>query len=400
MSGDLLHRTKSSESATPALLFEDSPASPNERLAKEEVVVSINATDRQERPPGSKPPMIVWMDLVRTLGIILVVLSHCSGGYRKKIHALEFYEWFWPNFYTAIMRPAVPFFFMVSGYILLHRSEPLGLFFKRRVSKVAVPLVFWSLFYLCWNKWYLGEGFKDWQDALYILSTDLTSNHLWFLFAILGCYAGTPFLRVAFRHVEPHVALFTLGLWLISDPLSISLKTFYKLSPPVFKFLEFPHGYIGYYFAGGVLKFYPTLTEKQLWLANAVYAVSVTATVVGSGQRLYWEEDWQDPYGHQQSAFVAVQSLSLFLLVRHIGERPFITESHRLATWFRSCSEQSFGIYLVHIAVLHYTARNFFNDLAVFVGIKILIHVVVVMALGYVFSWLTKRVPVLREIVP
>eukprot|EP01116_Phalansterium_solitarium_P017324 TRINITY_DN4236_c0_g1_i2.p1 TRINITY_DN4236_c0_g1~~TRINITY_DN4236_c0_g1_i2.p1 ORF type:complete len:410 (+),score=107.82 TRINITY_DN4236_c0_g1_i2:157-1386(+) len=357
---------------------------------------STAETDGPPRPRGP-PQMIPWMDLVRFVGVILVILSHCSGATRSKIDEVSFSEWFSANFFTSIMRPAVPFFFIVSGYIMLHRSESHANFFGKRMPKVLVPLAFWTVYYIGWSKWFLHERISV-KDAVVIFFTDLGSNHLWFLYAIVGCYMATPFLRGAFKVVEPSVALGTLMMWFVSDPLRNTVRQMFDLSPPAMKFLEFPHGYIGLYFAGGVLKMFPTLSQRQIWTCAAVYAVTVTWIVVGSTQLLYVDREDFDVYAHQQSFFVAVESVSAFLLLRHIGEQPIVMDSPRFCKLIRLIAEQSFAIYLMHISIVHYTSRHFFNHWDAHAGFSIPLQVFVVLVVAYFLSYFIKKTPVAKDV--
>jgi len=196
------------------------------------------------------------------------------------------------------------------------------------------------------------------------------------------------------------VALGTLGIWLISDPGGLGLRSFFNLSPPLVKFLEFPNGYYGYYFAGGVFKLFPEASRKTTLLSALVYVSAVSLTVYGSVRALYVKGLAQEMFAHQQSIFVAFQSLSLFLLLRKLGETSYITDNASLCRGLRSLSEQSYGIYLIHITVVHYTALNFFNQLVLHVGVKIMAHVVVVTVVSYCLSWAFKKIPVIREVVP
>jgi len=52
------------------------------------------------------------------------------------------------NIYGSIARISVPLFFMMSGYLLLPRTESLRSFYTKRMPKVVLPFIFWSVIYL------------------------------------------------------------------------------------------------------------------------------------------------------------------------------------------------------------------------------------------------------------
>lgn len=60
--------------------------------------------------------------------------------------------WWISNVYDSISRWGVPVFVMVSGALLLDTSKQEGIltFYKKRLSKIFIPIIFWTAFYLFW----------------------------------------------------------------------------------------------------------------------------------------------------------------------------------------------------------------------------------------------------------
>lgn len=83
-----------------------------------------------------KKKQIEWINILRGLAIILIVLGHAIG-YSKKLNILTIYL---SSFY-------VPLFFFISGY--LHnedKKEKLNVFCKRKAKRILIPyLVFASI---------------------------------------------------------------------------------------------------------------------------------------------------------------------------------------------------------------------------------------------------------------
>jgi len=98
-----------------------------------------------------KPPMhLPWVDLIRVVAIYLVVVVHVSGQLTNIWGEIPNSQWLIADIYGGIARISVPLFFMISGYLLLPRSETLKDFYMRRMTKVLIPFVAWSLIYLGW----------------------------------------------------------------------------------------------------------------------------------------------------------------------------------------------------------------------------------------------------------
>jgi len=88
-----------------------------------------------------------WIDAVRSIAIILVVTIHCSTGYfREPSESVP--GWLFACFVHVSSQIAVPLFFMVSGYLLYKPGIDPGLFFRRRLRRLMIPLITWSIIYV------------------------------------------------------------------------------------------------------------------------------------------------------------------------------------------------------------------------------------------------------------
>lgn len=93
-----------------------------------------------------------WFNNARVIAILAVVLLHVSSRV-VMWSELGSNDWWYANLYDSLVRWCVPVFVMISGALLLspEKAEPLGLFYKKRASRILFPLVFWSLFYMLWD---------------------------------------------------------------------------------------------------------------------------------------------------------------------------------------------------------------------------------------------------------
>lgn len=66
-----------------------------------------------------------WIDATKGLGILLVIAGHTFSGY----------------LYNVIYLFHMPMFFLISGY--LHKIENIPIFFKRKISRLIKPYVFY-----------------------------------------------------------------------------------------------------------------------------------------------------------------------------------------------------------------------------------------------------------------
>ena len=93
---------------------------------------------------------------------------------------------------------------MISGALLLDPSkqEELKTFYTKRLSRILIPIIVWSAFFLAWA--FAKSIVKGNELALIDLLKRLLSGkphyHMWFLYMILSLYLFTPFFRKIVTH--------------------------------------------------------------------------------------------------------------------------------------------------------------------------------------------------------
>jgi len=181
----------------------------------------------------------------------------------------------------AAVRWCVPVLVMVSGALLLHpdkHSEPVRVFYRKRLRRVLLPLLGWTLIYSLWNQrgMDLNAG-ERLAHALEGIGRGAPHYHLWFLYMITVLYLFVPLLRALVAAASRRVltvlvaAGFVLAAW---AELQGGLRGAPVLRHPLV-FL----GFLPYFIAGHLLATARTLPRhRALW---ACAAVSMLATAVG-----------------------------------------------------------------------------------------------------------------------
>lgn len=144
----------------------------------------------QEEKPGRKR----YMDALRFLAVVLVIVNHSVGPVGAAFSSLL------GNFAKGISADALVcnlLFVMISGALLLpYRDEKTGEFYVKRLSRVAIPLVAYYLCYLLFSR-------KIYVSTVFIwpaLKTILTGPndavpHFWMAYLLLGLYIAVPYQR-------------------------------------------------------------------------------------------------------------------------------------------------------------------------------------------------------------
>src|SRR3972149_2612677 len=92
------------------------------------------------------------------------ILQNLTGfPYRflnAQITTMDIVNWFSTDIYAALGTFGVPLFVMLTGALLLNpnrENEPLKVFYKKRLDRIAMPFIFWTVIYFAWSFTVLGQ---------------------------------------------------------------------------------------------------------------------------------------------------------------------------------------------------------------------------------------------------
>ena len=133
------------------------------------------------------------IDLIRILACILVIVVHVSS--QGFFNFSEYWEICVA--YDSIARMCVPLFFIISGYLLFNKTDELTTFYKKRFLRVLIPFLLTLFIY------YLYRG-GDLTTFLYnaFTSQRKVSNHLWFVYVLIGIYLTIPLFQSLFLYTD------------------------------------------------------------------------------------------------------------------------------------------------------------------------------------------------------
>jgi len=355
--------------------------------------------DHQAEAVQSQPVHIYWIDLVRVVAVFQVVLVHMSYVIFYKEPVLSA-NWVAANFYDSFSRMGVPLFFMVSGYLLLGKNEPVIDFFRKRFVKVGIPALFWSVAYLIWSV----EAYRDGSMTLFrimlsMLKTMYLGNveiHLWFVYILIGIYLATPILRVFVSAASRQDLTYFIILWFVATPLLEVADRL--LGFPTALAIPVVAGYVGYFIMGYWLADV-NLSVRGKYLSMLGIIVAVIVTFVGT-YLLSANAGPIDSYFYSYfSPPTVLASVCGYLLLKDLGRNMGCARE-----FVRVVSACSFGIFLIHIFTADWfrTGRlgfrlNSWMAPSVYM-IPITSLAVFILSFGVVF--LLRKIPVLKQLVP
>ncbi len=182
---------------------------------------------------------IVWADLVRFIAIFMVICIHCSDPFNVSPEARSDPEYnLWGSIYGAFLRPCVPLFVMLTGMLLLPVEQEIGQFYKKRMLRVVIPFIVWSLLYNLFP-WFTGVLGLDssvlsgmfayagespdqtFEGSLHnILMIPFNFNTytvpLWYIYMLIGLYLYMPFFSAWLKQATEKQMRIFLSIWFVS----------------------------------------------------------------------------------------------------------------------------------------------------------------------------------------
>lgn len=284
---------------------------------------------------------LAWAHWGRLLAIPAVVSLHVLSPASFAHQQISPMAWWGVNLVDSASRFAVPLFVAISGALLVSPSpQPVGPFYRRRVMRVGIPLLAWSVFYWWYKVAVLGrtvpvEGFLE------SMARGYPYTHLYFMFVILGLYAVTPIIRVVLadrgRTWLGVGAVAALG-WAAAERIFLGLGWTGSAGS-----LDLWLHFLGYFLLGAWMRDWRPTRAVAVAAAGAT-ALSITATALFVGWAVGQAPGWAAwGYSAQGPLTVLTTAGTLTVLLR------FATRSPR---WLPAAAGLTYGVYLVHPALL------------------------------------------------
>jgi len=296
----------------------------------------------------AKPQQFDWINSLRVLAMLMVMVIHTSSPLIMSYGNVPLTYWLWGDFYNGLSRFGVPVFVMITGALLLHRDYELGSFLKKRLGRVIVPFLFWSLIYIVYA-WYneditfTADTWTNTKMVLHLLKYG-SFYHLWYVYMLIGLYFLIPILSKFVRNATDTEILYFLAMWLAVMMLA---QPYLKRFDPQVD-LHYFGGYAGYLVLGHYLAFkeFPAKYNRNWFLA--LFIISIVVIVAGTYFACLYYKGLSTLLYEPISPTIVLLSASVFLL----GRFTVVNLPPRLKKARDFIGSYTFGIYLCHALIL------------------------------------------------
>jgi surface polysaccharide O-acyltransferase-like enzyme len=264
--------------------------------------------------------------------------------------------WWASNVYDSLARVCIPLFVMLSGALLLQPSkadEPLKVFFKKRLTRIGIPFLFWGATYFAWQFFVNGQALT----ANFVVQGVLTGPdyQFWFLYLLLGLYLVTPVLRVLIKHADWKILRYLIIVWFTGTAIIPLMTLFgsYNLNANVF----IVTGWLGYFILGAYLM----KVQLKSSLLTLVWMLGLLWTIIGTYLVIATLGEKFSQFFLDAASFnIILASAALFLLLASVPSQKIENRFPHANRMLQLISQNTLPIFLFHVIVLEVLQKGYF----------------------------------------
>lgn len=369
---------------------------------------------------------IGWVDLLRIIACFLVVFSHCCDPFVAQFDndRTSFLTGVWMG---SLVRSCVPLFVMMTGVLLFPIRINLGDFYKKRIGRILIPLVFWSialplLFFLYLN--FINPDtpnpaipadtrtLSDMWNKMYtfIFNFNFDTTPLWYLYMLIGLYLAMPVFSTWMEQAPAKDIRKILYVWGIS-----LLVPYIQMAAPVLGYTG-NYGNMGiwgvcdwnpygsfYYFSGfiGYIVLARYLVKYPLtWSWNKTWAICLPLFIIGylitAGGFILTQKYYPGSYANLEIIWyfsginVFMMTFPVFVIVQkmNVASSPFLSR----------VAGATFGIYLSHFVFVQ-IGYDLFHTSSLPIFVRMLLTACSAFAVSYLLTKALAHFPLTRRTV-
>jgi len=293
-----------------------------------------------------KRERLVYIDVIRFLAMLLVILAHsCSVALIKRPKVPE---WNVVNAIVVVTEIAVPLFFMISGSTILNSDKTYSLkyLFKHRLVKILVPFFVWSVISAYVVRILSGQiEFNDmWNSILQMYHKPVLEAY-WFVYPLIALYLLSPLLKAMVDNISENLLNYLIVIWLIinilfpavvkAEPRSVGIYfDSYRLGRVV------ASQSLGYFLLGyklTMMRHHRINLPLNLLGIIGLLAINITISFVSMDKQFRW------------LTILSTVNIPLIVTLIYMSFRALEPYYHR---WFASLigaiAPLTYGVYLIH----------------------------------------------------
>lgn len=340
---------------------------------------------------------VLYFSILNVIACFGVVMLHCNSeafwGFAKSK------TWISGNLIETLFYFPVPIFFMLSGATLLgyRKRYDTKTFLVKRFQKTLIPFLFWSVVALFYAA--IVSNWQDW-NPIHIISNILNTRYMsiyWFFIALFAIYLSIPILSAVDERLKMKVYKYAIiiGLIFVSIlPLACTLLHIeynYELTSPV----------VGGYLLFILLGYYLSkidLTKKQRRIIYICGILGLAVHFAGSWFLSFRHDELSMTFKGYTNLPSVLYAVAIFVWFKYCNFEKIIQKFPSFPKLINNLAGLTFGIYLIHGFVVYGVPQLIGLDTTWWVWRTF--GAIATFVICGLITWVLKKLPVLKHIVP
>ncbi len=354
----------------------------------------------------NKTKRIFYYDVLRAIAIIGIVFCHVSSQFVANPSSLSYTSYWISAFFDCFRDFSIPVFVMLSGALLIGKKDTLITFFKKRLSRIFIPFVFWVVIYRIYSYFYF-PGAQNTFLNIFFGTPGTLGAAFWFIWMITVSYIGIFIINKVIifqnnnerfnRYFIPALLFLSIGYIIISQ---------FGLFNPYQSRLIYFISFMSYIVIGYALANYNVVSHRFnnnlllsatgiIFMVSYLYYISfnvVPSSILNN----------HFSYSGYFNLLTLIMSASLFLFFKYLSNSKFLDdlEKNNMGKIITCISGYSFGIYLSHFLIMYRVRMNLvryvqYTTQSPLFWIPFL--VLLILAISMVILLILDRIPVLEK---
>ncbi len=366
---------------------------------------------------------LIWVDYIRVMACLLVVLAHCCDAYVSNPSKESFMA---GSIWGTLYRPSVPLFIMISGVLLLPTSMRISEFYNRRIKRILGPFIFWSI--LSPILFYFFAASIDTINTsvnpdnltisktinylwLWIFNFNFSTIPYWYIYMMLGVYLIIPIISNWVKDATKKELQLVIKIWIFTTFIQYiqivlpflgyngnygSFGIFGESPWNIYTTFQYLSGFIGYAILGSYLRKYPIQWSitKTIIFSLIIWGIGYFISFEGFH---FVKNNFPENYNMLEipwsytSFNVVMMTIPIFILIQKINPKP-----RRIITII---SDYSFGIFLSHFIFVHLIYEFVARYIIVIPILQLFIVFIFSFIITALFVALLRKIPLLNKFV-
>lgn len=338
-----------------------------------------------------------YITLLSVISAIAVVFLHAQFAFFA--FSTDRY-WFTATIIRGIFYFAVPVFFMITGATLIDYKDRYSTkdFFYKRIKKVVIPFLIWSIIALLYRLFYtksINFSSLNFQSIFNGIMESKYQNVYWYFPVCISVYLCIPLFASIQKDKRKNIFTYLVIAAFVLNILLPFINNILKLKLTLPIKISVASDYLLFVLAGYLLSHYELNKKKRI----GIYLLGLVGLLMETFGT-YFLSIHQNTIVYTFSGYCNVPcvlySISIFVFIRYFGAK--VMNCSVINKLIKCLGKYTFAIYLIHMFVRESLVKQF--NLNTITIIYRLFSPFLVIGICIIITIILRKIKYIKEIVP